>query len=106
MIKMVFLVHRRPDLSAEEFSKYWREKHAAIAKTLPGLRKYIQNHSEPAPDGIAPPYDGFAEMWFDDEEALDAALATDEGKATVADTANFINLESMLTFSVEEVNVV
>ena len=106
MIKMVFMVHRRPDLSAEEFSNYWRVEHAAIARTLPGLRKYIQNHAEPAPDGTAPPYDGFAEMWFDDTEALNAALATDEGKATLADTGNFIDLESMLTFSVEEVNVV
>jgi len=103
---MVFLVHRRADLSAEEFSKYWRESHSAIAKTLPGLRKYIQNHAEPAADGTNPPFDGFAEMWFDDVEALNAALATEAGNATVADTENFIDLDSMLTFSVEEVNVV
>ena len=45
-------------------------------------------------------------MWFDDAEALNAALATDEGEAALADTKNFIDLESMLAFSVEEVNVV
>ncbi len=28
MIKMVFLVHKRPDMDSEEFSRYWRETHA------------------------------------------------------------------------------
>ena len=106
MLKMVFLVHRRPDMDASEFSSYWRETHSQIAGKIPGLRKYVQNHSTVAPDGSSPPYDGFAEMWFDDSDALEKALATPEGEATLADTANFIDLERMLSFSVDEVTVV
>jgi uncharacterized protein (TIGR02118 family) len=30
--------------------------------------------------------DGIAELWFDSREAFDAAYATDEGKAVLADT--------------------
>ena len=105
MIKMVFLVHRRSDMNAEEFSRYWRENHAPISAKLPGLRKYIQNHAIAAPDGNPPPYDGFAELWFDDLDALEQAMASPEGQAVVADTENFIDLERMLTFGVNEVAV-
>ncbi len=102
---MVFLVHRRPDMDAEEFSRYWRETHSPISAKLPGLRKYIQNHAIAAPDGTPPAYDGFAELWFDDLEALGQAMASPEGQAVVADTENFIDLERMLTFGVDEVAV-
>ena len=102
---MVFLVHRRSGMEAEEFSRYWRENHAPISEKLPGLRKYIQNHALAAPDGTPPPYDGFAELWFDDPQALEQALASPEGQAVVADTENFIDLESMLTFGVNEITV-
>lgn len=105
MIKMVFLVHRRPDMEAAEFRKYWRQDHAAIASKIPGLRKYVQNHATVASDGIPPPYDGFAEMWFDDAAALDEALATPEGKAALADAESFIDFDRMLTFGVDEVEV-
>jgi len=106
MIKMVFLIHRRADLDPATFRMHWRESHAEIAGKMPGLRKYVQNHSMPAADGIAPLYDGFAEMWFDDAESLERALATVEGQATIADTRNFIDLDRMLTFRVDEVEVV
>ena len=106
MIKMVFLVHRRPDLSSDEFRKYWRETHSQIAAKIPGLRKYIQHHAEPGPDGSPPPYDGFAEMWYDDAESLERAMETPEGQAARADTENFLDLDRLLAFSVDQVTVV
>ena len=36
MIKTVFLFHRRPDMGPVDFTEYWRENHAAIARKLPG----------------------------------------------------------------------
>ena len=44
MIKVVFLVHRKPGLTEEEFSTYWRETHSRVCSLLPGLSKYVQNH--------------------------------------------------------------
>jgi len=38
MIKMMFLVHKRPDLDSMAFRKYWRETHSQIASKIPGLR--------------------------------------------------------------------
>ncbi len=106
MIKMVFLVHKRSDMDTEEFSRYWRETHAPIGAKLPGLRKYVQNHSIAAPDGTPAPYDGFAELWFDDVASLEHAMESPEGQAAVADTKNFLDLDRMQTFSVDEVTVI
>lgn len=106
MIKMVFLVHRRPGMDFDDFSRYWREKHAPIGEALPGLRKYVQNHAAATPDDSPLPYDGFAELWFDDMESLERALASPEGQAAIADTENFLDVKRMQTFSVEEVTVI
>ena len=106
MIKMIFLVHRRPGLDRDEFRKYWGETHSEIAKKTPGVRKYIQHHAVPGPDGEDPPYDGFAEMWWDDAASMQAALETPEGKATLADTQNFLDLDRQQVFTVEQITVV
>ena len=106
MHKIVFLVNRRPDMEAEDFRRYWRETHGPIAAKLPGLRKYVQNHFAAAPDGTPPMYDGFAELWWDDAEAMEQSLASAEGQAAVADADNFLDPERIQTFSVDEVKIV
>ena len=106
MLKMVFLVHKRPDMDAEEFYRYWKETHAPIAASLPGLRKYVQNHASPEQNAAPSAYDGFAEMWWDNAEAFEQALASREGHAALDDLTNFIDLDRMQSFSVDEVMVV
>lgn len=106
MIKMIFLVHRRQELSREGFRQYWRETHASIASKIPGLRKYIQHHAVPGPDGADPPYDGFSEMWWDNAESLKSALESPEGKAAVADIGNIVEVERQQVFAVEQHSVV
>jgi uncharacterized protein (TIGR02118 family) len=92
VIKLVFPLHRRPELSREEFQRYWRETHGPLvrahAETL-GIRRYVQSHtlSTPVNDGLrasrdAPEdFDGVAELWWDSLDALAAAVATPEGQA-------------------------
>ena len=36
-------------------------------------------------------YDGFSELWFDNEDDLNAALASPEGKTLLADLPNLTN---------------
>ena len=94
-------------MDAEAFRRYWRETHGPLAAKLPGIRKHVQNHSIVDPDGKPPTYDGYAEAWFDNAEALDQAMASPEGQAVIADQANFIDLERMPMFlSVDEVTIV
>ena len=59
-----------------------------------------------APDGRAPAYDGFAEVWFDSMEAFEQALSSPEGQAALADTEKFIDVKRMQTLSVDEVTIV
>jgi uncharacterized protein (TIGR02118 family) len=100
MTKLVVLLNKRADLSREEFRRYWREVHGPLGAKMPGVRKYVQNHA--LADGA--PFDGFAEMWFDDTAAMQAALASSESAAAGADAPNFVE-KTQLMF-VEEVEMV
>ncbi len=75
MIKLMALLFKKPGLTDEEFTNYWKGKHGALAgKIIPELRKYTQNHFLKLP-GLKYEGDGFAELWFDDLEALKKYLA-------------------------------
>jgi uncharacterized protein (TIGR02118 family) len=100
MTKLVVLLTRRADLSRDEFRRYWREVHGPLGAKMPGVRKYVQNHA--VADGA--PFDGFAEMWFDDTASMQAALASAESAAAGADAPNFIERTQLLF--VEEVVMV
>ena len=109
MIRITFLLRKKKGLSAEEFYRYWREEHgplvASFARKLNMLR-YVQVHTlhdEPANaamgaarGGMEPVYDGVAEVWFENHEALVAATSTAEGRAAgaalVEDESKFIDL--------------
>ena len=57
-------------------------QHRALAEQLPGLRQYTISLAAEAQDG---PFDGMAELWFDDLPAADAAFASPAGQAARAD---------------------
>lgn len=105
-VKLVFMFHRRPGMGFDEFSRYWRDQHAPIGAALPGVRKYVQNHVGATLDGSPPPCDGFSELWFDDMESLQRALASSQAQAALVDSANFIDVQRIQTFVVEEATIV
>ena len=82
MVKMIYVFTRKPELSVEEFQRYWRETHAPIAARIPGVRRYVQCHVLPElyERENLPPYDGAAEVWFDDMDAV-RALAMARGQS-------------------------
>ena len=100
MTKIVVFLNKRPDMSRDEFRRYWREVHGPLGAKMPGVRKYMQNHA--IADGA--PFDGFAEMRFDNTASMQAALASPESAAAGVDAPNFIE-KTQLTF-VEEVEMV
>ncbi len=106
MIKVMLVMHRRSDMSREEFSEYWRGTHASIAKEWPGVRRYFQDHVLPELPLGEPPCDGIAELWFDSQEALQTALGSPEGQRTMADLANFADTERTKPVVVEQVNII
>lgn len=108
MIRLTFLLRRKPGTSLDDFQRYWRDDHGALvaglATTL-GIRRYVQLHTlddalgeamRRARGGMEDAYDGVAEVWWDDESSLIAATASSEGPNAAAllleDEAKFIDL--------------
>jgi uncharacterized protein (TIGR02118 family) len=117
MVKFVYCVRRRPELSPEQFRKYWLETHGPLvrqyARTL-RARRYVQSHTldtplndaARVPRGAQEPYDGITEMWWNSQEDLLAALSTPEGqeinRILAEDEARFCDLSRCSVFFTEE----
>ena len=74
MIKLVYCITKKADLTDEEFFHYWENVHGPIGARIPRLRKLVQSHRLIVSEDVhRHDYDGVAELWFDDMEALRAA---------------------------------
>jgi uncharacterized protein (TIGR02118 family) len=104
MVKAIYLIRRKSGMSTEDFHRYWREVHGAIAARIPGLRRYVQCHAI-APNRDGTEFDGAAEAWFDDMDAVRRAVASPEYAAARADEARFIDLERTTLIFTEEVPI-
>ncbi len=103
MIKLVYCITKKPGLSYDEFSRYWKDVHGPIGARIPGLRKLVQSHTIPEGAQIRPAdYDGMAELWFDDMASLRAASESAEWKASTADEDNFIDHSKVALFITQE----
>ena len=105
MIKSISLLTRKAGLTHEQFVRHWLEIHAPLAHAVPGIRRYVQSHiveERRRPDIPATDVeiDGIAELWYDDRQAMAAALATPAAKALHADGALFIG--RLKTYTIEE----
>jgi uncharacterized protein (TIGR02118 family) len=109
MVKFIYCITRKPGMSVEEFQRHWREKHAPIARQLPNVRRYVQNHVLPEyygrPSAEGPAYDGAAELWFDDLDAMRAAFRSPEAQSSRKDEELFIDHSKSFGIVVDE-NVV
>lgn len=117
MLKLTFCLRRKPGLSREEFQRYWRENHGPLMRknmAAMGVRKYVQQRTldGEAADFIAKsrggpePYDGVAEVWWDDLAVFEAATGSADGRAAgkemYKDELNFIDLANSPCFLTEE----
>jgi len=100
MIKAVFLLDRKEGTEQSEFERHWQEDHAPIAaEGVPGLLRYTI--SFPA-DVEEAPYDGMAELYFEDRAAADEGLDSEAMGEAVADVPNFADPDSVVQLLVEE----
>jgi uncharacterized protein (TIGR02118 family) len=117
MLKLVFCLHRLPELSREEFQRYWKEVHGPLvrrhAEAL-SIQRYVQLHTREnalndalrASRGGPAPYDGVAELWWRSRAALETALASEEGREAgeilLEDERRFIDLSRSPLWLAEE----
>ncbi len=110
MIRITFLLRRKPELSLKDFQTYWFEDHGPLVASVSGkinALRYVQVHAleDPINDamakargGMEAPYDGVAEVYFESRSALVDALGTPAGQEAAAllleDEAKFIDLSN------------
>ena len=85
MIKLTVIYG--PPKDPEAFDRHYREVHAVLAAKQPGLRRYEWGKTLPGPDGSTPDRYLIADLWWDDADAMGAALASPEGREAGADLA-------------------
>jgi uncharacterized protein (TIGR02118 family) len=108
----VFLTHR-PDLSHEQFSAYWREKHAPLALSLGPLRSLARRYVQQRPAERVPnqlplaPSDGIAEVWFDNLDDALKLLGHELFLSVIAkDEENFLDRSRTAIFISEETKII
>ena len=100
MHRVLFAIHRKPELSFEEFLTHYRDVHLPIARKLPKLRQYDIFPVEPGGDGP----DAFTLMTFDSAEDFEAFLAAPEMAEIAEDNATFIG--SVESYTVDHIPVI
>ena len=99
-VKVFAFIAKRADLTDEQFHAHWREPHGRLAKQVPQIRRYHQNHgigAVPALPGLAPtPYLGIATIWVADLVKL-GAIYGDPGYVDVhADELNLLDRNQLI----------
>jgi uncharacterized protein (TIGR02118 family) len=100
MVKLTALFKKPADPQA--FDDHYMNVHMPLAAKMPGLRRYEIAHVTGAPGGDSP-YHLIADLYFDDMDALKAAMFSPEGKAAAKDVGVFAkDLVQMMLCKVED----
>ena len=85
-----FVVMYKTPADAAAFDKYYFSTHVPLAKKIPGLRKFEVSLGPVATPAGPSGYHLVATLHFVDMAAIQAAMASPEGQAAVADLQNFV----------------
>jgi uncharacterized protein (TIGR02118 family) len=95
MIKLIALLKRKPGISREAFNQRWLNEHTKLSSKMPGLLGYRVNLAteyQPGGKGVEPPYDGTAELWWENIEEMEAAFNSPMGIAAGKDADEFCEI--------------
>lgn len=99
MVKLIAL-YKTPENKAD-FDAHYFNVHTPLVRKMPGLRRLEISKITGAPIG-EPKHYLMAEMYFDDQDSMNAAMASPEGKATARDLMSFAaNLVTLFYAEVE-----
>ncbi len=117
MVKLVYCICRREDVSPEEFRRSWLDDHGPLVRSVAdaiGAVRYVQSHTV-APElnvllrgsrGAEEPYDGITEVWWESLADLEASMQTPDGQAAqrrlLQDESTFIDFARSRVFMTEE----
>jgi uncharacterized protein (TIGR02118 family) len=92
------VVYGKPD-EAEGFDKHYNEVHMPIVARWPGVERTEVAKVSGGPMGTPAPYHLITEIYFADEDALNAALASDAGREAGKDFMSIAPPGSFMTVS-------
>lgn len=84
------LVIYSPPSDPEAFDRHYTEVHVPLARALPGLRRYDVSRGPVLGATGEPAAHLVASLEFDDLPSLQAALASEEGRAVGRDLRNLV----------------
>ena len=100
-VRSMSILHRRADVSAEEFERYWHEEHAPHVLELPGVVKFATNRVRSCRfEGLDPDYIG--ETWWEDEAAWAARFDQSEYDSLMASGAAIIDQSRNTSIALRE----
>jgi uncharacterized protein (TIGR02118 family) len=111
MIKLTFMVKRRPGMTHDEFVDYHRNRHAPLFASIPESERYVRGYviSHPVPTDAypEPEHDGMTEIWFDTWEDHDAFFSSQNYREIVhPDEPNLIIMDDGVILIAEETRVI
>jgi hypothetical protein len=112
MIKMIFMLKRRPGMSREAFIERYENGHAQLgAKHVGDAARYVRRYLEPIPElftgeVIEPDHDVITELWFDSQDQYERAMQRlaepDAVAEIVADEEGLFDRSKHRVFMVDE----
>jgi uncharacterized protein (TIGR02118 family) len=96
MLVRIGFLKKKKDWDAARFRRHWLDRHGPLARQLPGLSGYVQNHVAQHPHLGADlaqgteEFDGFSQLWFENDSATRIAISTELGRSLGADESHFI----------------
>lgn len=91
MATTIALLERKPTISRDLFSRYWRDVHGVMAARIPGFDSYTQHHVTPLLDvgsAIVEPFEGIAVVTFAAPGDRDGLIHSDVTKHIHRDEQN------------------
>jgi hypothetical protein len=117
MIKLVYVIRKRADVSDQHFHEYWLKKHGPLVRSFAKAmhaKKYVQSHTIEEEAGrnfrasrkMTETYDGITEVWWDSLEDIGGdpqnAQRLEAGRALLEDESTFIDFARSSIFLTEE----
>lgn len=97
MVRIHIWVRKKEGMSDEAFADYWRTTHAPIARDgYAHLAGYVVNLVTRVPEGQERPYDGVAELSWEDRDGFKADMASEAAVRATEDLATFSSAFGLL----------
>jgi uncharacterized protein (TIGR02118 family) len=97
MVRVHIWLRKKDGMTTEEFTDYWVNRHAQIARDgYENLKSYVVNVVTRVPQGQEAPYDGVAELTWEERDGFSADMKGEAAARATDDLENFTSGAGLL----------